>query len=240
MLPTIAYILAFGVIGDTQSTSTRVMRKAVTQMQTHKLSFAVHLGDIYWQYNKRQWLRRKALMTTLRIPMYWVFGNHEQKRYHFRRVFHSTYKVWKQHGHRFITLDNAFTYIPRWQLTKLQAELKTNMPTWLFMHRAPAYPKSVRVQYTNGKCVRRCWHSTLDPPWYGRRNAELWQTILAHKKQIQAIFHGHHHAYAHYKLAGIPVYISGGGGGRLARCSFYHWLKVVIQKTGYRVRVNRL
>jgi hypothetical protein len=59
-------------------------------------------------------------------------------------------------------------------------------------------------------------------------NRGLWAVLQRHRAKIGAAFAGHFHGYRHYVADGIPVWISGGGGGRLARGHGYHWLLITV------------
>lgn len=221
------------VIGDTQARG-HVFLKAIGQINRSPASMVIHVGDQQgygsWQRFKR--FRARALL--LWPPIHLVIGNHDfegvSRRIWLRRwKREKTWKVLSCPPFRCLLLDTATSRPPRGQLPWLRDQLQRPGQVLWFMHRAPPAP-------------RRAWvrsFEKMDPLPYGKRNRPFWRLLERYKGKIRAVFHGHHHAFRAYRLAGVPIWCSGGGGGTLTvsrkRGGFYHWLLVRLEPFSIRV-----
>jgi hypothetical protein len=251
----------FAVIGDTQ-TRDKVMRWAMSGIKRHNITYGLHLGDMHWCGSMKYWRWKRRILVKSSARWLLAIGNHARVpcrgakwkswwtvrklwTYFWHKNRGDTMRIHDVRGWRFIALDTASSIIPRGHVKRLQLALQTATgPVVLTMHKPLPIPyrmwRSTKVRY--GQQWTR--YSRMDPLYYGhhRRNRALWKTVLKYKNKIAALFNGHFHAYAEYKLVGIPGYVSGGGGGSLQRKSFYHWLAVTVtgpKKTDYTIKIIR-
>lgn len=250
----------FAVIGDTQSRP-RIFRRALTQMKKHPLDFAIHLGDIYWCGSIKVWKKRKRLAQSAIPKWYWVIGNHElytcsrphrirpSYRTKWLRIFYggrgSTERMFTHKGWTFFLLDSATPIIPHCNTCFLGGK---NGKKAILTHRPLPTPSNFLLGSKKG-LRRRSRDRKIDSGWYSRlgplpfrgQNRKLWGWAYNNRRKIKAVFHGHHHAFKRYVLpGGIRAWCSGGGGGRLARGHFCHWLLIKVQGNQMFVEVKRI
>lgn len=245
---------SFAVIGDTQSRP-RILKRAVRDVNNKNIRFTVHLGDLSYCSSKWLWKKSRKEIRKCKTPWFYVLGNHElyscsiPVTYHKRKKwvnfwysFGSTMRVFKFLGKKFILLDSATAFVPRGQIARLKLILNrsSNKSVFIFTHRPLPYPKKFKVRYSKNRLY---WHTykVMGGMWYAYRNKNLWKVLKNNKSKILAVFHGHYHAYRKYRLNGITVYCSGGGGGTLETSrDYYHYLKVTVRRNKYFVKVVRL
>jgi len=214
------------VVGDTQETSwlelvleqNRHLRPRLLAEITRRRPAAVlHLGDLVtWGASRRHWRRLDADLAALRdarVPLLPVYGNHD--RWPLARAAEAEVgarfaclrdRPWYGFRHRgvtFVALDSNFG-----KLGRPRAEAQAR---WLAdaVRAADADPE-VRALvglwhhpvWTNSKLVRP---ST-------RARDELLATLARSPKAI-ACFSGHCHAFERFEDLGLPLFVSGGGGG---------------------------
>jgi predicted phosphodiesterase len=246
----------FAVIGDTQIKK-RIMRKASLDMRKRKLSFVAHVGDVDYCGSFSKWRRSRRIMKLSGLSWYMTLGNHElydcplpiRIRYSKRRWArywwgkgNSTFRVVNFFGKKFVFTDSSTYLYPRGHAWKLSRVLKNSQDNsvFIFTHRPPAYRKPFKIRYSSD---RRYWHRyrVMDNMKYVGRNKVFWKTLKKYRRKILAMFHGHYHAFRYYKLDGISVYNTGGGGGWLeTRRDYHHYLIVGVKNYKFYVKVIKL
>lgn len=224
------------VIGDTQA-NPKIFLKAIPQMNKSPTKIFIHLGDQQGYGNYKRFKRFKARFDLLRWPRFIVPGNHDIEGIN-RKIWMKRWqkkKIWMMvpcFPYRCLLLDTASSRPPKEQWPWLEEQLKKPEDVLLFIHRPLPIPWRYWPKF----------YDRLDPIPCVKSNCKMWKLFLTYKKKIKAVFHGHLHAYKIYKLRGVPIYCSGGGGGFLSvsrrKGGFYHWL--LVQLKPFKVWVKRL
>lgn len=188
----------FAVFADVQEDIDRVQDIYAKMNETEGIRFALISGDLTSRGSAEQLERFQREMKTLAFPCYATLGNHElgtrDDLYHewfgrgnYRFVFR---------GVQFTVLDSASATIDplayRW-LSGWLAEGRDRLHV-VTMHLAPLDPVGSR----NGAFASRA-------------EANKLLTMLADGR-VDVTFYGHIHSFYAFENAGIPAYISGGGG----------------------------
>jgi predicted phosphodiesterase len=188
----------FAVFGDVQDAIDRVQDIYQRMNADPGLRFALIAGDLTQQGTADELDRFQRELDGLAIPCYATLGNHElgaaeglfQERYG-RGSFHFAFR-----GVRFTLLDSASAMV-----SPLASEWLTGwlddaaaLPHVLVMHIPPLDPTGVR----NGAFASR-----------GEAAALLARLAAA---AVDVTFYGHIHSFRAFANAGIPAYITGGGG----------------------------
>ena len=200
----------FGVIGDTQG-NPGVFRRAVAQMRRNRVEFAIHLGDLAQCASRRKWRQAKRIMRLIGPPWrpwYVTPGNHDvtncRTRRYERRLRRFWGKWWGRTGHGPHYCDWAF-----FNFDSSVGEPINEIADLVWM-------------------VKNAWLRWIVVFSHRPPGPRLRRVLKAHNRTIRAVFHGHEHRYSHQVVNGVDVYCSGGGGGRLDRGGYYHWLKVTL------------
>lgn len=188
----------FGAFADVQEAIGRVDDVFHRMNADPDLRFVVMAGDLTEMGSPAELERFERALAGLRVPLYATLGNHElggaEDNFHRRFGRGSAHFVFR--GVHFTLLDSASATIApatsRW-LEGWLDEGRDGLHA-LFMHIAPLDPVGVR----NGAFASRAEAVTLVSR-FARAGVDL--TI-----------YGHVHSYYSFSNAGIPAFISGGGG----------------------------
>ncbi|MGK3967459.1 metallophosphoesterase [Sorangium sp. So ce118] len=188
----------FAVFADVQEQIDRVQDIYAKMNEAENVRFALISGDLTARGSAEQLERFQREMKTLAFPCYATLGNHElgtrDDLYHewfgrgnFRFVFR---------GVQFTMLDSASATIDPLAYEWLSGWLAEGQPLLhvVTMHLAPLDPVGTR----NGAFASRA-------------EANKLLTMLADGR-VDLTLYGHIHSFYAFENAGIPAYISGGGG----------------------------
>jgi Icc-related predicted phosphoesterase len=188
----------FAVYADVQEKLDLVQDIYSKMNEDPMIRFALISGDLTAQGSDEQLARFQREMKALRFPCYATLGNHELGTrddafhdYFGRGNFSFTYR-----GVQFTLLDDASATIDPLVYDLLGgwlAEAKDRAHV-VAMHIPPIDPVGTR----NGSFANR-------------GEADKFLSLLSEGK-VDLTFYGHVHSYYAYENAGIPAYITGGGG----------------------------
>lgn len=188
----------FAVMSDVQEAIHRVQDIYARVNQVPNVRFLLGAGDLTQQGSSEELSRFKDELASLDVPYYTTLGNHElgdegpaYQDWYGRASFSYVFR-----GVRFSMLDSAsasldpmvFDWLDDWL-----AQGKSQVHI-VAMHIPPLDPVGVR----NGAFA-------------SRNEAAKLLTRLA-KGNVDLTLYGHIHSYYSFDNAGIPAYISGGGG----------------------------
>ena len=200
----------FAMIGDSRG-NTCVFEAILERIAADDVSFVLHGGDIVQSYSRAQfqWVLHELAEEELGVPMCFVPGNHdiddgadEARRYRFYTASFGPRRYWFSYADSlFVAFDNAtercteedLAWLDR-TLGRLRDDYKS---CFVFMHLPPRDP--------------RPGHNHALQPDTGAD--ELIQLLAEH--DVTAVLASHIHSYAEDEVAGIPVFITGGGGAEL-------------------------
>lgn len=188
----------FAVLSDIQNAITNVADVYARMVQEPDLAFVVSAGDLTSRGTREQLERFEFELENLPIPYYTTLGNHElgtdppEYQNYFGRVnVHFHYR-----GAAFSLVDSGSA--------TLAARTVDLLERWLDEDRS-----RVHVFATH--------YPPIDP--IGVRNGSFASLAEAHQLiaklaegRVDLSLHGHVHSYYAFDMAGIPAYISGGGG----------------------------
>lgn len=219
----------FGVLSDIQEAIDRVgdVYRRINQ-ETH-LAFVLGAGDLTRRGTVEELERFQRELKALDLPYYTTLGNHElgESPPPYQDYFGRGNLSFSFRGVRFTLLDSASaTLDPRvYDWLDGWLELGSSATHVVAMHIPPLDPIGVR----NGSFASRNEATKL----LGR---------LA-RGNVDATIYGHIHSYYAFQNAGIPAYISGGGGAIPERFDALgrHFLDVTVDSRGIAgVRVVRV
>ncbi|HUQ01919.1 MAG TPA: metallophosphoesterase [Kofleriaceae bacterium] len=193
----------FAVMGDIQDALPTVDEVFAAIDAQPGLRFVISTGDIVHRGREDEWKLFEQQLTTLDIPFYSTIGNHElwgdidrwYRRFG-RATVHFDYR-----GVAFSLVDSASA--------GLDPLVDDELDTWLAQH-----ADDIHVFGTH--------YPPIDPvgvrmgSFASRREAQALLARLA-AAHVDVTFYGHIHTYADFENAGIPAYISGGGGAEPMR-----------------------
>lgn len=209
---------AFAVLSDIQNAINRVQDVFSRLNEDEELRFVVSTGDLVSNGTYRELVEFQREMRTLRVPMFSTVGNHEMggdaRNWH--KLFGPFNVNFAFKGVHFSLVDSGNATIDPvvydW-LDEWLARAKDRAHVVL-THLPPLDPVGLR-----GGAFRSRKEGAKFVERLGRGRAD-------------ALFLGHIHSYYSFSLAGVPSYISGGGGAieekldGIAR----HYLKVRVRK----------
>jgi predicted phosphodiesterase len=188
----------FAVMSDVQEAIDDVQDIYQRLNEEPDVDFLLGAGDLTQQGTREQLERFQLELTASRIPYYTTLGNHElgQTPTLYQEYFGRGNQSFEYRGVRFSLLDSAsatidptvFEWLEGWLA---QGEQQLHV---VAMHIPPLDPVGVR----NGAFASRAEAAKL----LGR---------LARAK-VDLTVYGHIHSYYRFDNAGIPAFISGGGG----------------------------
>jgi 3',5'-cyclic AMP phosphodiesterase CpdA len=189
----------FAVFADVQEDIDRVQDIYRRMNQDPGIRFAVMSGDLTSRGGRDELLRFQRELKTLAFPVYATLGNHELgtrddlfHEYYGRGNFSFPFR-----GVRFTLLDSASATIAPAAYDWLDGWLTDGRDGlhFVFMHIPPLDPVGTR-----------------GGAFASRLEANKLLSRLA-AGAVDTTFYGHVHSYYAYSNAGIPAYITGGGGG---------------------------
>jgi len=195
----------FAVIGDTES-HTDLYEKAMTEAKRRGASLMIHVGDVTGDGTTDEFKAISAITGTTGMPVYAAVGNHDiaidDSRELFTKYLNAPNLAFNDGDVRFVILDNADRSVG------FSAETLAWLTDDIAVHPDARYIIA--------------FHRPFDIPFgsiigddetaASRKTNEEFKRIIA-SANVAAIFTGHLHAYLPYTIAGIPSYITGGGGG---------------------------
>jgi Icc-related predicted phosphoesterase len=188
----------FAVFADVQEKLDLVQDIYAKMNEDPTLHFALISGDLTAQGSDEQLSRFQREMKTLRFPCYATLGNHELGTRddafhdHFGRGnFRFTYR-----GVQFTLLDDASATID-----PIVYEL---LGGWLAEGKDRAHVVAMHIPPIDPV-------GTRNGSFASRGEADKFLSLLE-EGQVDLTFYGHVHSYYAYENAGIPAYITGGGG----------------------------
>lgn len=188
----------FGVMADVQEAIDSVSEVYAVVNRDPSTRFLLFSGDLTRQGTREELERFEREERALTIPLYATMGNHElgADRVHFQEMFGRGNFHFDFRGVAFTMLDSASATLPRkvhgW-LDGWLAAARDDVHV-VAMHIPPLDPAGTR----NGAFGNR-----------GEASALLAKLADA---RVDVTFYGHIHSFYAYANAGIPAYISGGGG----------------------------
>jgi 3',5'-cyclic-AMP phosphodiesterase len=188
----------FAIYADVQEAIDRVQDIYRKMNEDPTLRFALITGDLTSQGKPEQLERFQREMRTLTFPCYATIGNHElgTRDDLFQEYFgRASYRFWYRRM-QFLMVDSAsatvapkvYDWLDGW-LGEHEGSLRLAI-----MHIPPIDPVGER----NGSFASRA------------EAAKLLGTL--HRGGVDLTVYGHVHSYYAFENAGIPAYISGGGG----------------------------
>ncbi|MBU1431368.1 metallophosphoesterase [Myxococcota bacterium] len=188
----------FAVLGDIQEAIDDIQDVWAALNGVEGLRFVASTGDLTQRGSRAQLQAIQATLSGLRVPLYTTLGNHELGGAlgDWQAIFGRGSFAFDLRQTRFIFLDSGSA--------TLAPKVYEALEGWL-----SAEGVSQRLAFT---------HIPLFDPvgvrsgaFRSRREAQRLAARLA-RGGVNALFHGHIHSYYAYETAGIPTYISGGGG----------------------------
>jgi hypothetical protein len=220
----------FIALADVQEAIDRVNDVFVEMNEQSGARFAMFSGDVTSRGGRAELERFQREMRALRMPLYTTLGNHElgDSEVPYHDYFGRGSQSFRFHGVRFTFLDSAsatldplvYGWLRRW------LDASRNENHLVFMHVPPLDPSGIR----NGAFSSRAEAAKL--------------LSLLGRGGVDTTFYGHIHSYYPFENAGIPAYISGGGGAIPERFDGIgrHFLRVAVdpQRAGTDVHVVRV
>lgn len=208
---------SFLVFGDVQEAIDRV-EDVYFRMNEEDARFVLLVGDLTVTGAVSELERFDEELTKLAIPCYATLGNHElgvaNTPYH-RFYGRGSYRF-EYEGFRFIMIDSANATVAPRVYSWLEAwldEPPSDTPTFVGMHIPPIDPVGARTG-----------------AFASRLEAHKLLSVLA-RRPVVATFYGHIHTFRAFSNAGIPAYITGGGGAIPDRWDGIgrHFLRVFVE-----------
>ena len=216
----------FAVLGDVQTALDRFDEVLEAVGDVEDIEFVMSTGDLVEDAKDEEYelLDRQLALAT--VPFYSTIGNHELVRA--PEIWHRRFGRYNVH---FIYRDVAFTFVDSGNST-FDPELRGRIGEWLDESR-----ERVHLFGTH--------YPLIDP--VGGRNASFRSrkeasSVLVDLAEagVDVTFYGHIHSFYAYSNAGIPAYISGGGGAWPERLDGIgrHFLVVDVDPTAQLVEVG--
>jgi Icc-related predicted phosphoesterase len=223
----------FAVVGDSHS-KMDVFEAILGSMKADGVSLVLHAGDMVEECAEVDfdWLLQELEEARIGVPFCAVPGNHDtvegesdpQARCHLYGRSFGPRQYWFAYANAlFVGLDASLkTYGEedlRWldrTLSRLRSQFEA---CFVYTHVPPFDPRESRNHRSESGVN------------------ELGRILEKHR--VSALFSGHIHSYLETTLEGVPVYISGGGGGDLREpLGPHHYLLCTVEPGG-RLRVEK-
>lgn len=197
--------LVFAVVGDTEG-HTDILDRILKTSKERGASFVLHTGDVTEDGSEQGFAEIRNVIGATGLPVHAAIGNHDSRTDGtpdlFRKYLNEPNQAFDAGGLRFVIIDNAdrsvgFSPETLAWLARDLAEHRSARYVIVF-HRPFMFPLSQVV-------------GDDETPTSRRTNDEFLRLIET--ARVAAIFAGHLHTYLPYSLAGIPTYVTGGGGG---------------------------
>ncbi|MEN2983727.1 MAG: metallophosphoesterase [Dictyoglomaceae bacterium] len=202
LLFSISYSFTFAVIGDRTGRPMRgVFEKNLSEILKTDAKFIIQLGDILENSSVEQYEFIKNLINNIKIPIYFVPGNHDllgdpegKKFQEFTRK--PLYYYFDYENARFIILNNSSGKIGKEQMGWLIDVLENTKTKYkfVFMHQPVIAPSFFFL-----------FHKA--DPIESIKLMEIFE-----KYQVNYVFSGHIHMYYRKEINGVIYIISGIGG----------------------------
>ncbi len=209
----------FAVLSDVQSAIGEIEDIFERMNADPELAFVVSTGDLTDEGTRRQLERFQRELATLEVPFFSTVGNHEMgaSPRHWHELFGPFNFHFRHHGVAFSLVDSGNGTIDPQVYERLDAWLtrSRSAPHLVFTHIPPLDPSGLR-----GGGFR------------SRKEAAKLITKIG-KGKVDALFLGHIHSYYAFSSAGVPTYISGGGGAIEEKLDGIgrHYLRVRVDPT---------
>ncbi len=188
----------FAALADVQDKIDSVQDIYSRMAQDDSIEFVTFSGDLTEQGAVDELLRFQKEMETLPFPIYATLGNHElgNGEHTFQDIFGRVNYSFEHRGVRFTMLDSAGATLSARAWDLLQGWLidGQDQPHVVVMHIAPFDP-----------------HGTRNGAWASREEAAAFSGDLG-RADVDLAIYGHVHSFYAYESAGVPSYITGGGG----------------------------
>lgn len=159
--------------------------------------FLVLLGDITNRTSPQEFDDIEAAISRLRMPVYATPGNHDcYTSDGYQRRFGRASYTFTHRGVRFTSLDSGSG--------TLAATTWDALPSWLAAGRTQPHVVFTHIPITEVNGLR-------GSQWSSRREARHASSLLA-EAGVDLLLFGHVHSFDAFEVAGIPAFISGGGG----------------------------
>lgn len=219
----------FAVLGDVHAFR-RPLRETLERARADEISFVVQLGDFVDYDDDLEYRSFVDFVRSLRttVPLFLVRGNHESMAVdggfsdQFVRYVREPSYSFEYGGCYFGVLDNSAGVIAEGALSLIERELSA------FRDRFPTEPAFLLLHMPPDS-------REFASPDMSRVSSERLLSI-AHESHVSAIFCGHVHDYRMYRVQGIPVFVTGCGGGSLrAPSPETHYLQVDVRGDTFNV-----
>lgn len=216
----------FAVLGDVQTALDQFDEVLEAIGDVDGIDFVMSTGDLVEDAKDEEYELLDVQLERATVPFYSTIGNHELVRE--PEIWHRRFGRYNVH---FIYRDVAFSFVDSGNST-FDPDLRARIDEWLVESR-----DRVHLFGTH--------YPLIDP--VGGRNASFRSrkeasAVLADLAggAVDVTFYGHIHSFYAYSNAGIPAYISGGGGAWPERLDGIgrHFLVVDVDPLAQRVEVG--
>jgi 3',5'-cyclic-AMP phosphodiesterase len=203
----------FVVLGDSRDGEV-IFRRALRLAKCYDPLFILHGGDYSGQGGEGETAAFLSVVeeTIPGLPLFVVMGNHENRDVFTSKVGPTRFTLRSSRlGLNLVALDNSDYVLKRPDLDYLETQLSAGgKGGFVAMHVPP-------------KTSRWSWHTFTD-------GSDELKNILS-RNSVQAAFFSHVHLFDRSEYAGVPAFITGGGGAPLLPFGFpgdadYHILVV--------------
>jgi predicted phosphodiesterase len=188
----------FAVMGDVQTALNRFDEVLEVINEVPDLDFVMSTGDLVEDGKDEEWELLERQLEVLRIPFYSTIGNHELSRE--PEEWHRRFGRFNVH---FVYRDVAFTFVDSGNAT-FDPTVRARLSEWLEGSRDRVHFFGTHYPLTDPV-------GTRNASFRSRKEAAAVLAELA-AGEVDVTFYGHVHSYYAYSNAGIPAFISGGGG----------------------------
>jgi len=217
----------FAVVGDSQG-HMGIFEDILARIKAEDVSFILHMGDLVSRDDARQfdWVLHELHEQMLTVPFCPVPGNHDtdwanedtKERYLFYSGSFGPRRYWFAWANAlFVAFDTSGERCSAEDLAWLDRTLSRLRggyeACFVYTHVPPRDPRPGKSHALEAGAE------------------DLMRVLKTHN--VTAVFAGHIHSYLQDDIGGIPVYISGGAGGRLQEPKGpYHYLLCTVEPGG--------
>jgi predicted phosphodiesterase len=220
---------AYAVLGDIQNAIDSVRDIYQKMNSDTSLRFLIIVGDLVQRGARNEYLEFISKASLLNIPFYGTPGNHD--------VMSGGADNWYEYFGR----CNVFFQFKNTAFSLIDSSYATIDPTVYKWLKGWSSSHSYRVHYFFTHIP------PIDP--VGIRSGSFRSKNEAYKllailagANVDSTFYGHVHAYHPFSNAGIPAYITGGGGGKPEQFVGFkrHFLKVTVNPAAQTTAVSKV